>query len=62
MKVWRDERQQVVKKVLGRDQAEEWESFDTHNRDNWDAMCDWLHEQLGQYRTIIDADPAEMHG
>lgn len=40
MKGWRDERQKVVKKAMGRDQAEEWESFDTHNRDNWDAMCD----------------------
>ena len=59
MKMWRDERQEVIREALGRDQAAAWESFDTRNRDNWDAMCDWLHEQLGRYLMIFEADPAE---
>ena len=59
MKMWRDERQEVIREALGRNQAAAWESFDTRNRDNWDAMCDWLHEQLGRYLIIFEADPAE---
>ena len=56
MDAWLDERQQVVSETLG-SKTEHWQSFDTRNRDNWDAMCDWLHEKLGQYLVVAEADP-----
>lgn len=55
MNAWRSERRQIISNRLGR--AEHWESFDTHRRENWDTMCDWLHEKLEQYLSIIEADP-----
>ncbi|MXY70258.1 MAG: hypothetical protein F4Y47_17145 [Acidobacteriia bacterium] len=36
-----------------------WKSFDTSNRGNWDAICNWLHNKLGQYLTMVEADPEE---
>ena len=36
-----------------------WKSFDTSNRESWDAICDWLHEELGQYLAIFEADAHE---
>ena len=37
----------------------EFQPFDTYNADNWDAMCDWLHERLGRYLSILEAEPEE---
>ena len=55
-KAWLRARQQVIRETLG-NKTSYWKSFDTHDRDNWDAMCDWLHEKLGQYLVIAEADP-----
>ena len=57
MNEWRREHRQIISDRLGR--AEQWESFDTHNRENWDAMCNWLHEKLGQYLSIIEVEPGQ---
>ncbi len=32
------------------------EDFDGYDRDNWDAMVDWLHEKLQEYRRVFDAE------
>ena len=53
---WLAERQAIIDDVLGTG-AERWKSFDTHNADNWDAMCDWLHEKLAVFLKIIEAQP-----
>lgn len=55
-KAWLGDRQQVISETLG-SKLSYWKSFDTRNRDNWDAMCDWLHEKLALYLVIADADP-----
>ena len=60
MNAWRSEHQPIISARLGR--AEHWESFDTHRRENWDTMCDWLHEKLEQYLSIIEADPGQTSG
>ena len=52
MNEWLSERRQVIRDRLDRGKRSHWKSFDTHHRENWDAMCDWLHEKLGQYLTI----------
>ncbi len=52
LKEWRGKHRQIISDKLGG--GEHWKSFDTHNRENWDAMCGWLHEKLGQYRSIIE--------
>ena len=52
MNEWLSEHRQIFSDRLGG--TEHWESFDTHNRENWDAICDWLHEKLEQYLSIID--------
>ena len=57
MNEWRREHRQIISDRLGR--AEQWESFDTHNRENWDAMCDWLHEKRRQYLSVIEVDPGQ---
>jgi len=59
MREWLGERREAITATLG-DKPEAWKSFDTANRDNWDAMCDWLHEKLEQFRTVIEAEPAEI--
>ena len=43
----------------GLDRHDDWKSFDTSDRENWDAICDWLHDKLGQYLAILEADPEE---
>lgn len=53
---WMDERQPVISEELD-DQTSRWQDFDTHNRDNWDAMCDWLHEMRGKYLKVIESEP-----
>ena len=52
MNEWLSEHRQIFSDRLGG--TEHWESFDTLNRENWDAICDWLHEKLEQYLSIID--------
>ena len=52
LKEWRGKHRQIISDKLGG--GENWKSFDTHIRENWDAMCGWLHEKLGQYRSIIE--------
>ena len=49
---WLDKHRSIISDRLGR-QAH-WKNFDTHSRENWDAICDWLHEKLEQYLSIID--------
>ena len=51
---WFSEHRQIISARLGR--SEQWESFDTHNQENWDAMCDWLHKNRRQYLSIIEGD------
>lgn len=58
MEAWYAERRQVIRETLG-DEVSFWERFDTHNKDNWDAMCDWLHEKLGRYLKIVEAEPLQ---
>lgn len=56
---WMGERQGVIQEVLGTGAGlSRWKSFDTHNSDNWDAMCDWLHEKLVVFLQIVQARPA----
>ncbi len=57
MKEWFSEHRQIISDRIGR--SEQWESFDTHNRENWDAMCDWLHKKRGKYLSIINVDPGQ---
>lgn len=57
MKEWLSERQQVITETLGQDAH--WKAFDTHDRENWDAMCDWLHEKLDEYLTFIESDQGD---
>ena len=52
LKEWRGKHRQIINDKLGG--GENWKSFDTHNRENWDAICDWLHEKLGQRLAIIE--------
>ncbi len=52
LKKWRGKHRQIISDKLGG--GENWKSFDTHNRENWDAICDWLHEKLGQRLSIIE--------
>ena len=55
---WMAERQGVIEEVLGPGaRLSGWKSFDTHNSDNWGAMCDWLHEQLVVFLHILEAPP-----
>lgn len=54
---WLDKHRSIISNRLGR-QAH-WKNFDTHHRENWDAICDWLHEKLGQYLSIIKVDPGQ---
>lgn len=58
MREWIGERREAITGTLG-DKPEAWESFDTANREDWDAMCDWLHEKLQQFRAVIEAEPGE---
>ena len=54
---WLSEHRQIISDRLGQNEGH-WKHFDTHNRENWDAICDWLHEKLGQYLSVIDeVDP-----
>ena len=55
--VWVAERQGTINNVLGPAELHRWQSFDTHNTDNWDAMCDWLHEKLVLFLQILEAQP-----
>ncbi len=59
MDEWMNERRQLISDTLDGGEHGHWRRFDTNDRANWDAMCDWLHEKLGRYRTIIQAEPAE---
>lgn len=52
LKEWRSKHRQIISDKLGG--GENWKSFDTHNRENWDAICDWLHEKLGQRLSVIE--------
>ena len=52
MNEWLSKHRPIFSDRLGG--TEHWESFNTHNRENWDAICDWLHEKLEQYLSIID--------
>ena len=55
---WMAERQRVIQAVLGTGaHLSGWKSFDTHNSDNWDAMCDWLHQRLVVFLQIVLARP-----
>ena len=55
---WVAERQGVIQEVLGTGaRLSRWKRFDTHNSDNWDAMCDWLHEKLVVFLQILKAQP-----
>lgn len=54
---WEAERREAIDSVLGSGALYRWQSFDSHNTDNWDAMCDWLHEQLILYLQILEARP-----
>lgn len=54
---WVAERQGTINDVLGTAALHRWQSFDTHNTDNWDAMCDWLHEKLVLFLQILEAHP-----
>ena len=54
---WLGKHRSIISDRLGRNAH--WKSFDTHNRENWDAICDWLHEKLGQYLSIIEVDPGQ---
>ena len=51
---WVSERRRVISETL--DGGENWQDFNTEDRANWDAMGDWLHEKLGQYRTVIEGE------
>ena len=54
---WLSEHRQIISDRLGQNEGH-WKHFNTHNRENWDAICDWLHEKLAQYLSVIDeVDP-----
>lgn len=53
---WVAERQAIIDDVLGTGALERWQSFDTHDTENWDAMCDWLHEKLVVFLHVIEAE------
>jgi hypothetical protein len=57
LKAWHSEHRQSISDRLGRNAH--WKNFDTHDRKNWDAICDWLHEKLEQYRSLIEVDPGQ---
>lgn len=57
MMEWRSKCDGFITETLGQDQH--WKKSDTHDTQNWDAMCDWLHEKLGRYLTVIEAGPEE---
>lgn len=55
---WVAERQGIIDEVLGTGaRLERWRGFDTHNSENWDGMCDWLHEELVLFLQIVEAQP-----
>ena len=54
---WLGKHRSIISDRLGR--AEQWKNFDTHNRENWDAICDWLHEKLEQYISVIEVEPGQ---
>ena len=55
---WVAERQAITDEVLGPGaRLHRWKGFDTHNADNWSAMCDWLHEKLVVLLQILEAQP-----
>ena len=54
---WVAERQGTIDNVLGSAALHPWQGFDTHNTDNWDAMCDWLHEKLVLFLQVLEAQP-----
>lgn len=57
MNEWFSEHRQIISNELGR--SEQWEYFDTHRRENWNDMCDWLHEKRGKYISVIEIDPGQ---
>ena len=55
---WIGERRAIIDQMVGVGKSpSEFQSFDTHNEDNWDAMRDWLHERLGRFVRIVQAKP-----
>ena len=59
MEEWVGERRHLISETLDGGKTHHRKRFDTDERAQWDAACDWLHEQLGRYRAIFEADPAE---
>ena len=57
---WIAGRRAIIDELVGVGRhPSESQPFDTYNPDNWDAMCDWLHERLGRYLRILDAEPGK---
>ncbi len=56
LKEWIGKHRQIIIDKLGQTGGQ-WKEFDTDNRENWDAICDWLHKKLEQRLSIIEVDP-----
>lgn len=60
---WLRSRQTVIDRHLGvGSHASLWKGYDSHNRDNWDAMCDWLHDWRGRFAEIVEAESTSGQG
>ena len=56
-KAWIKERRAIIDQLVGvGKQPHEYQSFDTNNSDNWDLICNWLHERLSRFLQILDAE------
>lgn len=54
-KAWLAQRRATIDRQFGVGKApQDFQSFDTYNPDNWDAMCDWLHGKLGRFLRLLD--------
>ena len=59
---WLRSRRAIIDKQVGVGRhASVWKAYDTHNPDNWDEMCDWLHDWLERFVKIVDAEPTGGH-
>ena len=55
---WIEGRRATIDQVVGvGKRPAEFQGFDTNDEDNWDAMCDWLHDRLGRFLRILEAEP-----
>lgn len=60
-KAWLEGRRAIIDRLVGAGKPpDEFQSFDTHNEENWDAVCDWFHERLDHFLTILEAEPEQV--